>query len=111
MVSIRRLGRDPHGVLARLPINADDRKHPAATACFTGDLDALPAIHRVPMRHRMRALGYVPRSGSQPLRAVIGRTRPALSRRIAVVQRTAALSPTAAAFLDVPAAPRNHTAP
>jgi hypothetical protein len=54
-----------------------------------------------PGQRHMRALRYVPRRGSQPLQAVIGRTRPALPRRIAVVQRTAALSPAAAAFLDV----------
>ena len=30
------------------------RDYPAAVACFTDDLDALLAIHRVPVRHRIR---------------------------------------------------------
>jgi putative transposase len=35
-------------------INTHGREYPAAIACFTDDLDALLAIHRVPVRHRIR---------------------------------------------------------
>src|SRR5215471_2655120 len=35
-------------------INTFDRAFPAAVACFLDDLDALLAIHRVPVRHRIR---------------------------------------------------------
>jgi putative transposase len=35
-------------------INTYGREYPAAVACFTEDLDALLAIHRVPVRHRIR---------------------------------------------------------
>jgi transposase-like protein len=35
-------------------INTHGREYPAAVACFTDDLDALLAIHRVPVRHRIR---------------------------------------------------------
>ena len=35
-------------------INIYGREYPAAVACFTEDLDALLAIHRVPVRHRIR---------------------------------------------------------
>jgi putative transposase len=35
-------------------INTFDRVFPAAVACFRDDLDALLAIHRVPVRHRIR---------------------------------------------------------
>jgi putative transposase len=35
-------------------INTFGRHYPAAVACFTDDLDALLAIHRVPVRHRIR---------------------------------------------------------
>ncbi len=35
-------------------INTCGRQYPAAVACFTDDLDALLAIHRVPVRHRIR---------------------------------------------------------
>ena len=35
-------------------INTYRREYPAAVACFTDDLDALLAIHRVPVRHRIR---------------------------------------------------------
>ena len=35
-------------------INTYRREHPAAVACFENDLDALLAIHRVPVRHRIR---------------------------------------------------------
>jgi transposase-like protein len=35
-------------------INTDRRECPAASACFADDLDALLAIHRVPVRHRIR---------------------------------------------------------
>jgi transposase-like protein len=34
--------------------NTFAREYPAAVACFTDDLDALLAIHRVPVRHRIR---------------------------------------------------------
>src|SRR5215471_15436287 len=34
--------------------NTFSREYPAAVACFTDDLDALLAIHRVPVRHRIR---------------------------------------------------------
>jgi len=34
--------------------NAYAREYPAAVACFGEDLDALLAIHRVPVRHRIR---------------------------------------------------------
>ena len=34
--------------------NTFAREYPAAVACFTEDLDALLAIHRVPVRHRIR---------------------------------------------------------
>ena len=35
-------------------INTCGRDYPAAVACFTDDLEALLAIHRVPVRHRIR---------------------------------------------------------
>jgi putative transposase len=35
-------------------INTYRREFPAAVACFEDDLDALLAIHRVPVRHRIR---------------------------------------------------------
>jgi transposase-like protein len=35
-------------------INTYGRAYPAAVACFTEDLEALLAIHRVPVRHRIR---------------------------------------------------------
>jgi transposase-like protein len=35
-------------------VNTYRREYPAAVACFTDDLDALLAIHRVPVRHRIR---------------------------------------------------------
>jgi putative transposase len=35
-------------------INTYRREYPAAVACFEDDLDALLAIHRVPVRHRIR---------------------------------------------------------
>ena len=35
-------------------VNIFGRDYPAAVACFTDDLDALLAIHRVPVRHRIR---------------------------------------------------------
>ncbi|MDQ4104415.1 MAG: transposase [Actinomycetota bacterium] len=35
-------------------INTYGREYPAALACFTDDLEALLAIHRLPMRHRIR---------------------------------------------------------
>jgi putative transposase len=35
-------------------INTYRREYPAAVACFQDDLDALLAIHRVPVRHRIR---------------------------------------------------------
>jgi putative transposase len=35
-------------------VNTYGREYPAAVACFTDDLDALLAIHRVPVRHRIR---------------------------------------------------------
>jgi putative transposase len=35
-------------------VNTYGRDYPAAMACFTDDLDALLAIHRVPVRHRIR---------------------------------------------------------
>lgn len=35
-------------------INGYQREYPAAVACFTDDLEALLAIHRVPVRHRIR---------------------------------------------------------
>ena len=35
-------------------INSYRREFPAAVACFADDLDALLAIHRVPVRHRIR---------------------------------------------------------
>ncbi len=34
--------------------NTYSREYPAAVACFTDDLEALLAIHRVPVRHRIR---------------------------------------------------------
>ncbi|MCA1695887.1 MAG: IS256 family transposase [Actinobacteria bacterium] len=34
--------------------NTYRREYPAAVGCFTDDLDALLAIHRVPVRHRIR---------------------------------------------------------
>jgi putative transposase len=33
--------------------NTYSREYPAAVACFTDDLEALLAIHRVPVRHRI----------------------------------------------------------
>ena len=44
-----RLGRPRTGSSIPAP-----RRYPAAVACFTDDLDALLAIHRVPVRHRIR---------------------------------------------------------
>lgn len=35
-------------------VNSYGRAYQAAIACFQDDLDALPAIHRVPARHRIR---------------------------------------------------------
>jgi putative transposase len=35
-------------------VNTCGRQYPTAVACFTDDLDALLAIHRVPVRHRIR---------------------------------------------------------
>jgi putative transposase len=35
-------------------VNTYGRDYPAAVACFSNDLDALLAIHRVPVRHRIR---------------------------------------------------------
>jgi putative transposase len=35
-------------------INTYRREYPAAVGCFEDDLDALLAIHRVPVRHRIR---------------------------------------------------------
>ncbi len=35
-------------------INTHDHDYPAAVTCFSDDLDALLAIHRVPLRHRIR---------------------------------------------------------
>jgi transposase-like protein len=35
-------------------INTFGREYPAASACFQDDLDALLAVHRVPVRHRIR---------------------------------------------------------
>jgi putative transposase len=35
-------------------VNTYGREYPAAVACFTDDLEALLAIHRVPVRHRIR---------------------------------------------------------
>jgi transposase-like protein len=35
-------------------VNTFSREYPAAVGCFTDDLDALLAIHRVPVRHRIR---------------------------------------------------------
>jgi putative transposase len=35
-------------------INTYGREYPAAVTCFSDDLDALLAIHRVPVRHRIR---------------------------------------------------------
>src|ERR687884_89265 len=35
-------------------INTYGREYPAAVACFSDDLEALLAIHRVPVRHRIR---------------------------------------------------------
>ena len=35
-------------------VNTYGREYPAAVACFTDDLEALLAIHRVPVHHRIR---------------------------------------------------------
>jgi len=35
-------------------VNTYQRQYPAAVACFADDLEALLAIHRVPVRHRIR---------------------------------------------------------
>jgi putative transposase len=35
-------------------VNTHHREYPAAVACFYDDLDALLAIHKVPVRHRIR---------------------------------------------------------
>jgi len=35
-------------------VNTFARQYPAAVACFEDDLEALLAIHRVPVRHRIR---------------------------------------------------------
>ena len=46
--------RDAARAAADRFINTYGREDPAAVACFTEDLDALLAIHRVPVRHRIR---------------------------------------------------------
>jgi putative transposase len=46
--------RDAARAAADRFINTYGREYPAAVACFTEDLDALLAIHRVPVRHRIR---------------------------------------------------------
>jgi putative transposase len=35
-------------------VNTHRHEYPAAVACFTDDMDALLATHRVPVRHRIR---------------------------------------------------------
>jgi mutator family transposase/transposase-like protein DUF772 len=45
---------DAARVAADRLVNTYRREYPAAIACFTDDLDALLAIHRVPVRHRIR---------------------------------------------------------
>ncbi len=45
---------DAARVAADRLINTFQREFPAAVGCFTDDLDALLAIHRVPVRHRIR---------------------------------------------------------
>jgi transposase-like protein len=47
-------GIDAARVAADRLINTYRRKFPAAVACFEDDLDALLAIHKVPVRHRIR---------------------------------------------------------
>ena len=42
-------------------INTYRRDYPAAMACFADDLDALLAIHPVPVRHRIRVPHHQPR--------------------------------------------------
>lgn len=44
----------PRGAAPDRLINTYRREFPAALACFQDDLDALLAIHRVPVRHRIR---------------------------------------------------------
>jgi putative transposase len=46
--------RDAARAAADRLINTYRREFPAAVACFEDDLDALLAIHRVPVRHRIR---------------------------------------------------------
>jgi transposase-like protein len=45
---------DAARVAADRLINTYGREYPAAVACFSDDLEALLAIHRVPVRHRIR---------------------------------------------------------
>src|SRR5918998_577996 len=45
---------DAARVAADRLVNTYRREYPAAVACFADDLDALLAIHRVPVRHRIR---------------------------------------------------------
>ena len=45
---------DAARVAADRLVNTYRREYPAAMACFADDLDALLAIHRVPVRHRIR---------------------------------------------------------
>jgi transposase-like protein len=45
---------DAARVAADRVVNTYQRQYPSAVACFTDDLEALLAIHRVPVRHRIR---------------------------------------------------------
>ena len=45
---------DAARVAADRLVNTYRQQYPAAVACFADDLDALLAIHRVPVRHRIR---------------------------------------------------------
>src|SRR5204863_2089721 len=45
---------DAARVAADRLVNAFGQRYPAAVACFADNLDALLAIHRVPVRHRIR---------------------------------------------------------
>lgn len=46
--------RDASRAAADRVVNTYGREYPSAVACFTKDLEALPAIHRVPVRRRIR---------------------------------------------------------
>jgi transposase-like protein len=63
--------RDAARAAADRFVNTYRREYPAAVACFADDLEALLAIHQVPVRHRIRVVDH------QPGRAQLRRRTPA----------------------------------